>query len=190
MKEKKQDMALSIYNIIVLINVFVACILMLNFMVAILSESYAAMQTLGSFSFICSQYTYCERYLLAFDDDSLCELVIHNPPMNMFTIFLVPVLPFSQAMPTASKYFSRFIFWFESMVNFLPQFLILNISLFPIIYVKTYYTLVATLDEFFEMLAAITFWVPMGLLFVPFLILIDIINLIQILAMHDGCKKD
>ena len=51
-------------------------------------------------------------------------------------------------------------------------------------------TQVATLDEFFEMLAAITFWVPMGLLFVPFLILIDIINLIQILAMHDGCKKD
>ena len=71
MKAGKQDLALSIYNIIVLVNVFIACILMLNFMVAILSESYGTMQTLGSFSFICSQYTYCERYLLAFDDASL-----------------------------------------------------------------------------------------------------------------------
>ena len=110
--------------------------------------------------------------------------------MNAFTILLVPVLPFPEALPNATKYFSRFIFWFENIVNMLPQFLIMNITLFPIIYLKSFHSIIGTLEGFFGMLAAISFWLPMGLIFTPCLILVDVFNLIQILAMHNGCKAE
>lgn len=46
--------ATYIYYLVTMLNLFIACILMLNFMIAILSESYATMQELGSFFFKCS----------------------------------------------------------------------------------------------------------------------------------------
>jgi hypothetical protein len=109
------------YYLVTMLNLFIANILMLNFMVAILSESYAVMQESGSFNFKCSLYEYCERYLIAFEDTRNCELVLHNPPMNLFTILIIPFLPFNSLMPTISVYFSKFIFWVEN-IQFLLQF--------------------------------------------------------------------
>lgn len=89
-------------------------ILMLNFMVAILSESYALMTELGSFNFKCVLYEYCERYILAFADTRNCEIVLHNPPLNLFSVLILPFLPFTNVMEKVSTWFSKFIFWVEN----------------------------------------------------------------------------
>lgn len=50
----ENTMAKYIYYLVCMLNLFIACILMLNFMIAILSDSYATMQELGSFYFKCA----------------------------------------------------------------------------------------------------------------------------------------
>ena len=56
MPQKMSDNVIAkyIYYLITMLNLFIACILMLNFMIAILSESYATMAEVGSFFFKCS----------------------------------------------------------------------------------------------------------------------------------------
>ena len=55
----------SIYLIVMILQLFMTNILLLNFMVAILSDSQAAGEEVGSFKFKCAKYNYCERYMLA-----------------------------------------------------------------------------------------------------------------------------
>jgi hypothetical protein len=69
---------------------------MLNFMIAILSTTYGNMLEMGSFSYKCKLYEYCERYMLAFSDQNYGELVVHPPPLNMFS---VGMLPFALLIP-------------------------------------------------------------------------------------------
>ena len=72
-------------------------VLQLNFMIAILSNTYEAMLERGSFRFKCSLFEYCERYMIAFDEiDSqkggYGELVIHPPIINLFCMVLLPFI--------------------------------------------------------------------------------------------------
>lgn len=49
-------------------HMLIAFVLLLNFMIAILSNTYATMLESGSFKYKCSLFEYCERYIIAFQE--------------------------------------------------------------------------------------------------------------------------
>ena len=54
------------YIVFVMMHMLIAFVLLLNFMIAILSNTYATMLESGSFKYKCSLFEYCERYIIAF----------------------------------------------------------------------------------------------------------------------------
>lgn len=127
--------------------------------------------------------------MLGFQDSRNCELVLHNPPLNLFVILILPFLPFNSLMPTVSKWFSVFIFWIEN-IAFLVEFMLLQTFLSPLIYAKTFYTIIASNDGFFTLLLYIAFWMVFGFLLLVYIQFFDLANLLDILLMHDGCKAN
>ena len=84
----KEDEA--VYTLIIIFHIFVINILMLNYMIAILSSTYGEMLESGSFLYKCALYEYCERYMIAFSEKRLGELVIHSPPVNLMCLAILP----------------------------------------------------------------------------------------------------
>ena len=115
--------------------------------------------------------------------------MLHNPPLNLFSVLILPFLPFNSIMPTVSVWFSKFIFWIEN-IAFIVEFLLMQLLLSPIIYLKTFYTILASNDGFFTLLSYILFWTVFGFLILFYIQVFDLINLIEILQMHDGCKAN
>lgn len=56
------------FSIFMIIHLFISSILLLNYLIAILSTVYEVMRDFGDFSFKAGLYSYCERYLIPFDD--------------------------------------------------------------------------------------------------------------------------
>lgn len=54
-----------IYTFWLLIHLFMANILLLNFLIAILSSTYGDMLESGKFQYKRAKFTYCERYMIA-----------------------------------------------------------------------------------------------------------------------------
>ena len=122
---------------------------MLNFMIAILSTTYGEMLEIGSFSYKCKLYEYCERYMIAFSDENYGELVVHPPPLNSFCIVMMPfalLLPQPRVkdgkqaetqskMLSISKTFSKIEFWVENIL-LLPVFIGIELAMIPLVYMK------------------------------------------------------
>ena len=53
------------------------------------------------------------------DPNGYSELVIHPPPINIFTMFIMPFILKKSLMKKASDCFSKFIFWVENVVYLL-----------------------------------------------------------------------
>lgn len=84
-------------------HMLIAFVLLLNFMIAILSNTYATMLESGSFKYKCSLFEYCERYIIAFQEidknlGGYGELVVHPPVINVFCAFLLPFALYKPAM--------------------------------------------------------------------------------------------
>lgn len=74
--------------------------------------------------------------MIAMQDEDLSELVVHNPPLNLLTIFLLPVVPFRGALNSLAGFFSRFIFWIEN-IFYIGAFLCYELFMFlPIFFVS------------------------------------------------------
>jgi hypothetical protein len=87
-------------SILTMVHVFISNIFLLNFLVAILSTVYEIMQEHGEFSFKCNKYEFIEKYSVAMlDPNGYSELVIHPPPINLFSLFILP----SVVKPTLMK---------------------------------------------------------------------------------------
>ena len=89
--------------------------------------------------------------------------MVHPPPINFFTIFLLPAVFRKGMMKRMSDIFSKFIFWLENIVYILV-FLIYEVSLVPFIYVKVSINIIR-LATFFNMLFLLSLWILFGILF-------------------------
>jgi hypothetical protein len=123
-----------LYSFIIIFHIFVINILMLNYMIAILSMTYGDMLESGSFLYKCAQYEYCERYMIAFTEARLGEIVIHAPPVNLFTLIMLPftIIPDQidkdgnitySVMSNVARGFSLLNFWMEN-IFFIAYFMI------------------------------------------------------------------
>ena len=99
------------------------------------------------------------------DPNGYAELVIHPPPMNFFTILLMPFIIKKSFMKKGSKCFSKFIFWLENIV-YIMSFLFYEIFLSPLVYFKIF------LSIFF--MSGILKFIPFSLLWLvtgPFIVM-------------------
>ena len=69
------------------------------------------------------------------DPNGYSELVIHPPPINVLTLFIMPCIIRKSLMKKAAECFSKFIFWVENTA-YIFSFLIYEIVLCPVIYFK------------------------------------------------------
>jgi hypothetical protein len=80
------------------------------------------------------------------------------------------------------------MFWVENCI-FLAFFLLLEIVLIPICYMKVYLNLLKASFGFFTKVAFIMIWAVMGLLILVLFLLRDFFSLFKILTMHNGCQS-
>lgn len=177
------------YYFVYIVQLFVANILLLNFMIAILSDKYEVMNELGSFHYKCYLYTYCERYMIAFQVPEYGELVVHSPPFNGFCILLIPILPLlsRESAIALSDRFSKFIFWIEN-IAFILIFFIFELFMSPVIFFITYYNIVMSTPGFFTLIFYLLLWTVIGFGYLLFIALADVKELMSLLYMHNGCK--
>ena len=81
------------YSCLIIFHVFVANILLMNYLIAILSTTYDGMKQNGVFKYKVALYTYSERFIAAFRDRDYGEFVLYPPPLTYIALlFLVPVV--------------------------------------------------------------------------------------------------
>ena len=178
-----------IYSVIIIFHLFMLNILLLNFMVAILSTTYGLMLESGSFMYKCALYEYCERYMIAFKNEAYGELVLHAPPINILVVLLLPFTPFKKVMPYVSLYFSYFNFWLENLV-LIFLFIMFEIMLMPLVFIKTYYNIMYSTPGPFSTVFNLMRWTGFGIVYMAFMLIKDVYNLLRILSMVEGCKKE
>ena len=181
-----------IFSILQIVNLFIINILMLNFMVAILSTTYENMLESGAFKYKCKLFEYCEKYEIAKDDPNIGEIVIHPPPINvictlMFPFFILPANQFNELMPKVCSLFSKTNFWFENTF-FIIMFIIFELALAPLVYLKTFYTLIFSSRGAPMKVLNTLRWGLLGIFYLLFMLGKDVVILVHILRMYDGCK--
>lgn len=98
---------------LLILHVYMGNIVMLNYLIAILSQSYADMLEAGKFLFKVQKFMYCERYMVAMDNPAYAELVKHPAPVCILNLPLaiLSLIPrektgtVEDALKTASNYF-------------------------------------------------------------------------------------
>lgn len=170
--------------------VYMSNILLLNYLIAIMSTTYSVMQDSGSFMYKVNLYNYCERYLVAFGNDAYGELALHAAPISILTTpMMIVVFMFKrQWMVVFSKYYSYFMHWLENCI-FLVFFIIIETLLVFPVYLKNIFQIGWASMGLFTTVYYVARWVFTGLFITMYIGLKDVLNLINILRMHEGCRK-
>lgn len=119
-----------------MIHKFISSIFLMNFLIAILSAVFDYMQDKGEFEYKRMKYDFIEKYSIALMEPwGYYELVIHPPPVNFFTFFLVFFIIKGSIMQNAARVFAKFMFWFENFF-YLIYFIGYEFILCPFIILK------------------------------------------------------
>lgn len=165
----------------IVLHIFCSNIFLLNFLIAILSFVYEEMFIDGKFEYKKCKYEFIEKYSVALMDPwGYYEIVIHPPPINFFTLFILPFLIKGSIMKQASKVFAKFIFWFENSF-YIFFFFLYEIVLWPAILFKVLYNIISLGDWLVKFPLCLLWFVtaPFYLLFVTFK---DIFYMIKIMC--------
>lgn len=121
--------------------------------------------------------------MIAFNDRSYGEMVLHPPPLSYLSTILLFFLPCKSSLPAISKGFSYIMFWIENLV-FLLFFLIYETLLSPVAYIKIWYNIIKTSSSYSKIFGNCCVWILIGPIMMPLLIVGDCINLTKILLYH------
>jgi hypothetical protein len=114
------------------------------------------------------------------DEWGYAELVIHPPPFNFFSMFLLPCIIRKSLMKRTAEMFSKLVFWAE---NIFYIFCILAYELFlvPLIYFRVLYNIIRA-ASFWNMIALFLLWVPFGIFYLIYGVGTDLFYFIKILC--------
>jgi len=105
----------------------------------------------------------------------------------MFPFLILPEKYYNEYMPKICDFFSKTNFWMENIL-FIMAFVLFELFLSPMVYLKTFYTLVYSTEGMFTTIYNVFRWTMGGILILIYILLRDTFTLIDILYMHDGCK--
>jgi hypothetical protein len=178
----------TLYSILLIIYVFFANILLMNYLIAILSTTYENMRDTGIFRYKVNLYQYCERYMVAFSDEAYGEIVLHPPPLSYLTILMLPFLICTRAMVYISKFFSYLMFWIENLF-FIIAYLLLEVILLPLAYIKIWFNIIKNSMGVLRTILNCFIFAIIGVVMMVFIFFSDMFNLIRILCYHRGCRE-
>ncbi len=78
------------HSLLTIFTVFFANILLMNYLIAILSTTYDKMKESGVFRYKCNLYQYCERFMVAFEDEPYGGFVMLPPIASFTALFMIP----------------------------------------------------------------------------------------------------
>jgi hypothetical protein len=137
-----------VHSVLLIFHVFLTNVLLLNYLIAILSTTYENMQQSGIFKYKVNLYQYCERYMNAFEEGDMGELVQHPPPMSAFSLILLPCAVNKKLLHKTSKCFSYSMYWAENMV-FLMLFFFYEFAILFLTYGKVYLNILRASEGLF-----------------------------------------
>ena len=168
-------------SILTVLHVFISNVFLMNYLVAILATVYEIMMDGGEFAYKSCKYQFIEKYSIAIlDKNGYSELILHPPPINLFSLILWPFVIKASVMKKASDCFSKFIFWIEN-VAYIWCFLIYELFLCPYIYLKTL-VIVAYLSTWLSLIPMFIFWIALGPFILMFALCKDFFFYIKILC--------
>jgi hypothetical protein len=108
------------------------------------------------------------------------ELVIHPPPLNIFTFILLPFMIKGTIMKSAAAVYSKFIFWFENC-GFIIAFFLCEMCLLPLIYFRVLFNVFA-LSSWAMMIPLTFFWLIIGPFYLIVAIFKDVFYFVKIMC--------
>lgn len=90
-------------------------------------------------------------------------------------------------MPKICNFFSKTNFWIENIL-YIAGFIMFEVFLSPFVFLKSIYTIVYSTNGMFTTAFNIFKWVVFGILYLFFILCTDVVILLDILRMHDGCR--
>lgn len=90
------------------------------------------------------------------------ELVVHPPPFNYLTCVLYFTLFKNNMNLRASSIFSKFIFWLENILFFIPQMLAYELLLIPLIYIRLVYNILRVESNLLNAFFLVILWLFIG----------------------------
>lgn len=172
------------YSIFTVVHVFIINIFLLNYLVAILSMVYNEMHERGEFSFKSNKYMFIEKYKIAMEDKTgYAQLVIYPPPLNFFSLFIMPFTLSKGNMLRMSSGYQKFIYWVENFF-FSIAFLFYEFLFLPFIYLKVFYNVIK-LSSWDNLMVVFFIWLIAGPFFLLFNIVVDFYNFMKILCDMD-----
>ena len=118
-------------------------------------------------------YNFCEKYLIAFDNPSYGELVVHPPPVCLLCLILLPYAGAPIPLRQVSKCFSKLI---SRMENVLILIILIpfELGILAILYFKIiFYTVILTTHH---RTLTLLIWIFCGPFLLFFYIVIDILH--------------
>ena len=153
---------------------YTANILLINILISIISYNFNLMKNISQFNYKVNLFQYCERYIVAFENHSLGEVIIHPPPINFLAAMLVPMIVLKKEhMALICKGFSYGLYWTENLI-FLVFFLFAEICLLPIVYIKTFMNILICSVGLFTIMFQCAVWLFTGFFYCIFMIGRDI----------------
>jgi hypothetical protein len=171
------------FSILLIVYVFFGNILLMNYLIAILSTTYENMKQTGIFKYKVNLYQYCERFMIAFDEKSYGEIVLHPPPLSYMSAIMIPFVFSSWIMVYITKGFSYIMHWIENLC-FLFGFLMFELMLVPIAYIKVWINIILNSLGVLKTIGNCFMWLLFGIPMMIFLLFRDIAYLIMILCRH------
>lgn len=176
------DRVLS-FSILQVFYVFMANVLMMNYLIAILTTTYDNMSKTGIFLYKVNLYQYCERFMIAFQEEAYGEIVLHPPPVSYISAMMIPFVVSSWLMRYITRGFSYTMHWVENAV-FIGAFFGFELALAPLAYTKVWLNLIANSLGLLKTIMNCLAWAALGLPIILFLAIRDSVYLVHILSHH------
>ena len=177
-----------------ILHILLSHILLLNYLIAILSQAYSDMLDKGKFLYQVYLYQYCERYMVALRNKAYGQLVIHPAPICTLNFPIVLLSLVSKVLPSwvlvsVSNAFALFMYWLENFVGLL-FFFCYECALAPLVYLKNILTVAWATQGMFLTVGYTMLWIWTGPVFLLFFVLRDVRCMFSILAMTSGCRAN
>lgn len=175
------------YTVLLVSYVFFSNIMLLNFLIAILSTTYEMMQQDGVFRYKVNLYTYCQKFIIPFQDRIYGELLLHPPPLTYSAIvFILPTFCSNRGMENMSYLFSQFMYWLENIVFGLFFFTFELLLCLPT-YFKVFHNIVLNAKGG-KLALYLVIWLFLGFFITIFIVLEDMKHLFKIFFETEGFK--
>lgn len=169
------------YIVFTTFHLLMSKVLLINYVIALLMTVYNSMREKGDFAYKSNRYEYIERYQIALRDGwGFSELVTIPAPLSISLVLILPWVFNKPAFKNAADMVGKMFFWIENLA-YLLILIIYSLFLCPLIYAKF---LISTWKNT-TVLPFILYsflWIPLGVFYLAFLLLVDIFNFIRILS--------